>query len=70
MKIYCITNTVNGKRYVGSAHDLRGRWRHHLWSLRGGCHHNPHLQHAFLKYGELAFSLSVLEDGIIDNAVV
>lgn len=53
--IYEIVNTVNGKRYVGSAVNLRYRlWRHRR-ELRLCIHHSSHLQRAWDKYGEGAF---------------
>ena len=60
--IYEILNPVNGKRYVGSAMNFQHRWTAHLSALRCGRHHNPHLQHAFDKYGEDALVFSVLEE--------
>lgn len=59
--IYCISNTVNGKRYVGSAVNFKGRWQNHLSYLRRGEHSNRYLQRAFDKYGECTFAFSVLE---------
>lgn len=58
--IYEIVNKVNGKRYVGSAVNLGQRWRQHRCELGKG-RHNPHLQNAWRKHGELAFSFWVLE---------
>ena len=59
--IYEIVNTTNGKRYVGSAVDIKGRFRHHRHHLRKGNHRNIHLQRAWNKYGESAFGFDVLE---------
>ena len=59
--IYAITNTANGKVYVGSAVNIPGRWRVHLSHLRRGVHHSRHLQLAWNRYGEAAFAFSVLE---------
>ena len=59
--IYAITNGVNSKVYVGSAVNIAGRWRAHMSQLRRGTHHSGHLQAAWIKYGEAAFSFSVLE---------
>jgi group I intron endonuclease len=59
--IYAIVNTVNGKRYVGSALNFRKRWGLHRHNLRAGKHHSPHLQKAWNKYGESAFVFSILE---------
>lgn len=59
--IYAITNMANGKQYIGSAVDIRRRWRGHLCKLRKGLHHSQHLQAAWTKYGEEAFTFSILE---------
>ena len=59
--IYLITNTNNGKKYVGSAINLSKRWNNHRNDLRQGVHHNRHLQNAWNKYSESSFSFSILE---------
>lgn len=59
--IYEIRNQISGKCYIGSAVNLRKRWRNHLSNLRKGQHRNRHLQNAFNKYGQVAFIFSVLE---------
>lgn len=56
--IYEILNTVDGKRYIGSAVHFRKRWNLHRSALRRGVHHNQFLQSAWQKYGEDAFSFS------------
>jgi len=59
--IYCITNTLNGKRYVGSAAPhIHIRWKGHRCMLRKGNHHSSHLQCAWDKYGEEVFEFRVL----------
>lgn len=58
--IYQITNTVNGKRYIGSAVNLRRRWNLHRLHLRRGTHHCRHLQAAWVKYGESTFVHRIL----------
>lgn len=58
--IYQIRNLVNGKVYIGSAKCFRQRWQVHLSQFRRGKHHSPLLQRAWSKYGENAFSFSVL----------
>ena len=61
--IYLITNTLNGRRYVGSAVKPKARWGQHLYRLRRGRHINRHLQSAYDKYGEAVFVFETLEDG-------
>ena len=56
--IYSITNTVNQKKYIGSAIDFKRRKSIHLHHLRKGKHHSPALQRAYLKYGESALVFS------------
>jgi len=59
--VYCILNTVNGKRYIGSTVDSFGkRWRWHRASLDKGTHHSVILQNAWNKYGAAAFEVSIL----------
>jgi len=68
--IYQIENQVNGKRYIGSAANLRRRWARHLNDLRRGEHHNRYLQRAFDKYGEEAFVFFILENIEPENLIV
>ena len=59
--IYQILCVPTGKIYIGSALDLGRRQQKHWSSLRGDRHENSYLQHAWNKYGELAFEFTVLE---------
>lgn len=59
--IYKITNSVNGKVYIGSTVDLKRRKRVHFRDLRVGQHYNTHLQRAYNKYGASNFHWDVLE---------
>lgn len=60
---YLITNSVNGKKYVGSAAVCTyTRWHCHLTQLRSGNHGNKHLQSAWNKYGENSFDFTILEE--------
>lgn len=59
--IYKITNTINGKFYIGSAINLQVRRQDHYSTLRRNTHANPHLQRAFNKYGEDAFTFEIIE---------
>lgn len=55
--IYKITNTVNGKFYVGQTmNGFDTRWN----PLKNNTHHNKHLQAAYNKYGEEAFTFEVI----------
>lgn len=59
--IYVITNTLNGRVYVGSALAIRGRMLSHRSCLRRNKHDNSLLQRSWNKYGESAFVFSVLK---------
>lgn len=65
--IYKITNTVNGKFYIGSAVSFIKRKRCHLSTLRSGKHRNEKLQRAFFKYGEDAFVFSLILKCNVDD---
>lgn len=53
--IYQIVNTVNGKRYIGSATDMHSRWNGHRARLRKGNHHSAYLQKSWAKHGPESF---------------
>ena len=64
--VYIITNTTDGKVYIGQGQSqeknragIRGRILHHLDNLHSG-QSNRHLQHAWNKFGEDAFTFEVL----------
>lgn len=59
--IYCWTNKINGKQYVGSAVNLRvrvSRYTQPYYMISKG---NTTIMKAFLKYGYSNFELSILE---------
>lgn len=59
--VYCIINTKNGKRYIGSSKNIARRlWEHRAY-LRKNYHENKHLQNAWNKYGESVFDFYVVE---------
>lgn len=58
--IYSITNTHNGKRYIGKSVDLAKRKQMHLWELKNNEHFNPHLQRAWNNEQE-AFKFEIIE---------
>lgn len=58
--IYQITNTVNGKIYVGKTNNLNRRWyEHRRAGTRGG--NCKYLNRAFNKHGNDAFEIQVLD---------
>ena len=59
--IYLITNTENGKVYVGSTKSFQDRVVTHRSKLRLATHPNKHLQAAFTKYGEENFIFERIE---------
>lgn len=60
--IYWIEHIASGRVYVGSSGNISRRWTVHKGSLRAGKHHTAHLQRAWLKHGEAAFSFAVIEE--------
>lgn len=59
--IYAITNTVNGKKYIGSAVNFQRRWWKHTEELKLNRHHSIKLQNSWNKHGSDSFEFSVLE---------
>lgn len=68
--IYAIINTVNGRRYVGSAVNISDRVTLHKMSLRRGDHHSSKLQRAWMKYGERSFVFTPLLECSCDNLLL
>ena len=60
--VYQIRNLLDGKVYVGRSVTVEKRWSGHRTALRNGSHRNPHLQAAWLKYGEESFVFELLEE--------
>lgn len=60
--IYEIRNVVDGKRYIGSAVSIAGRWRVHRHALRKGNirYTNRRLLNSWNKHGEQSFEFRVL----------
>jgi group I intron endonuclease len=59
--IYKITNSGNDHFYIGSSVNLTRRKSRHFSELRNNRHNNRHLQAAWNKYGEAAFTFAVVE---------
>ena len=63
--IYKIVNKTNGKIYIGSASDVKRRWREHKYKLKKGIHPNKHLLSSWQINGEENFVYEILE--IVDD---
>lgn len=59
--IYSITHLASGRRYIGQSGNVQKRLGQHLVDLRSDRHHCSYLQNAFRRYGEEAFTTSVVE---------
>jgi len=68
--IYKIENKINNKVYIGSATDIKKRWRDHRWYLIHNKHHNSHLQSSWIKYGIESFEFSVILECEIDDLLI
>ena len=67
--IYAITHVATGRRYIGSARRILYRCGKHRSQLRHNSHFSHHLQNAWNKYGEEAFTFEVLET-CLDSHVI
>jgi len=65
--IYTITNTVNGKMYVGCAKNVKRRWRQHKDRLGNRNHHSQHLQRSWNEYGKEVFIFELLVECAIED---
>lgn len=66
--IYCITNTVNGKRYIGlTRFTAKKRWSEHVTNSRARA--NTLLYKAIRKYGEHAFTLDTYVSALTPAAL-
>lgn len=59
--VYKITNTINGKVYIGQSVNIDGRFRQHKKLLRDNNHINYLLQDDWNIYGEDAFTFEVVQ---------
>lgn len=66
--IYLVTNTINGKRYIGkTTQTLERRWYQHCKNAEYG--HNTYLYKAIRKYGKDSFTVERLCDGLDEEEV-
>jgi group I intron endonuclease len=64
--IYCITNTINGKRYIGQTkNELNKRWKDHLNEAKK--YNTRPLYRAINKYGTDVFKIKIIEECNIEN---
>lgn len=68
--IYTITHVASGKQYVGQSASIRDRWLWHKSSLRRGASANRILQNAWNKYGETAFTFTLIEECAPNDAAL
>ena len=61
MGIYQIKNLKNGKIYIGSAKDLRGKINGSKFQLKNDLHLNKEMQKDFNEIGEEGFSFDILD---------
>jgi hypothetical protein len=59
--IYCLQNTLTGKRYIGSSTNIYQRGLKHRAQLRGNSHPNKKLQNSYNKHNEKDFIFYVVE---------
>ena len=59
--IYCLVNTDNQKKYVGSSKNIYQRLQKHRAYLRKNMHENKKLQNSWNKHGESSFQYYILE---------
>lgn len=63
--IYCIINSINGKKYIGKSINIEKRWRHHkavLCSANCAKNINKHLWGAVKQYGFANFKFIILDE--------
>lgn len=59
--IYCITNTIDDRIYIGSCKNFRVRKQEHIRNLNKNTHNNIHLQRFVNKYGIDSLKFHIIE---------
>lgn len=62
--VYSITNTVTGKKYIGSSVDIKRRWSDHKKILKKGNSSSYKLQNSYNKHGEGVFVYKIEEGDV------
>lgn len=65
--IYKITNTINGKSYIGQSNCIQRRFAQHKSPYEQNRHSNKPLYKAFLKYGIENFKFEIIEECPIEK---
>lgn len=60
--VYCILNTANGKMFIGSTRDLRGKLNGQRFQLEQGGHPNEALQADWNAFGAAAFTFETIDE--------
>lgn len=68
--VYCISNTINKKVYIGSTKCFKTRIGQHLVELKGNYHSNKPLQNFVNKYGIDKLKINILEITDINNIII
>ena len=61
MGVYCITNSANGKIYIGSSQHVQNIFNRISFQLKRGSYTNEELQKDYSLQGEVCFSFEVLD---------
>lgn len=64
--LYCITNKINNKSYVGQSIDPKERWRKHMWDVKRQTGKTAQskkfaIHNAIAKYGEYNFEWQIID---------
>ncbi len=67
MGVYRISNTQNGKAYIGFSLDLQAKINRHKAELKFGSHRNSELLNEWKTFGESSFEFEVLDELDLDE---
>lgn len=65
--IYLITNTINGKQYIGKSQNIGKRWQYHINAARSSKIKTPLLCEDLRKYGAICFEFKIISECCIQN---
>lgn len=67
--IYCLENTLTGKKYIGSSTNIYQRGLKHRAQLRGNSHPNKKLQNSYNKHNEEDFIFYVVQLSLKEDLI-